>query len=321
MADNGYIYAVARIRSQELHLLNAQFLESLVSSGSEEAALKMLAEKGWGSEGQNAEEILTGEEQKIWDLIGELVKDLSVFDVFRYENDYHNLKAAIKEACTAGTHPGIYMKGGTIDPSLLETAMAERSFEDIPQEMRAPAEEAMDVLLKTRDGQLCDCIIDRAALTEIRKAGKASKSDLLGLYGELVCATGDIKTAVRGSRTGKDKSFLLEALAPCSTLDVTRLAEAASDSSEALNAYIAATSYSDALDELKKSLSAFECWCDNLLIEKIRPQLHNSFGLDPLAAFILARRMEIKSVRIILTGLRNDMPGNVNRERVRETYV
>ncbi len=76
-----------------------------------------------------------------------------------------------------------------------------------------------------------------------------------------------------------------------------------------------------ALDELKKSLSAFECWCDNLLIEKIRPQLHNSFGLDPLAAFILARRMEIKSVRIILTGLRNDMPGNVIRERVRETYV
>ena len=31
----------------------------------------------------------------------ELVEDASVFDVFLYGNDYHNLKAAIKEAVKA----------------------------------------------------------------------------------------------------------------------------------------------------------------------------------------------------------------------------
>ncbi|MFA6848612.1 MAG: V-type ATPase subunit, partial [Lachnospiraceae bacterium] len=61
--------------------------------------------------------------------------------------------------------------------------------------------------------------------------------------------------------------------------------------------------------------------CDSYLIEQIQPQLHNSFGIDPLAAYILARRMEIKSVRIILTGKRNDLPDESIRGRVRETYV
>ena len=35
----------------------------------------------------------------IRDRINELVEDMSVFDVFLYANDYHNLKAAIKERC------------------------------------------------------------------------------------------------------------------------------------------------------------------------------------------------------------------------------
>lgn len=321
MADHGYIYAVSRIRSHEQQLLTTPFLDSLESSGGEEAAIRLLNGHGWGTAGQSAEEILEGEEQKTWEFIGELVSDLSVFNVFRYENDYHNLKAAIKEACTAGTHPGIYLEDGTFPSRKMEDAMAGREFEELPERMREPARKAMDTLLQTRDGQLCDCIIDRAALEAIREAGRTSGSDLLALYGELTAATGDIKTAVRALRTGKDKEFLRSALADCGTLDTGTLAEAASDSTEALYSYLSSTSYSGAVDELKKSPSSFERWCDDLLIIRIRPQLTNCFGLDPLAAYILARRMEIKSVRIILTGLRNGMSDSVIRERVRATYV
>ena len=72
---------------------------------------------------------------------------------------------------------------------------------------------------------------------------------------------------------------------------------------------------------MKESLSAFERWCDNLMIRRIRPQLHNAFGLGPLAAYILARENEIKSVRIVLSGKKNELPEESIRERVRETYV
>ncbi|WP_130836207.1 V-type ATPase subunit [Lachnoclostridium sp. Marseille-P6806] len=320
MAKDSYIYAVARIRSHELQLLNAAFMEQLLAAPDEAGCLRLLSEHGWGTPDMSAEQMLDGETEKTWELIRELVGDLSVFHVFLYENDYHNLKAAIKEACTGGRHPGIYVENSVFPACMLEEAVESRSFGDLPEHMREPAERAMDTLLSTRDGQLCDCIIDRAALCAIRKAGAETGSELLALYGELTAAIGDIKTAVRALRTGKSLEFLRTSLAPCATLDEARLSEAA-ESMEALVAYLDTTIYADAVPELEKSPAAFECWCDNYLIRRIRPQLSNSFGIDPLAAYILARRMEIRSVRIILTGKRNDMAESLIRGRVRETYV
>ena len=72
-------------------------------------------------------------------------------------------------------------------------------------------------------GQLCDIIIDKAALDAIYHAGKSSGNEFLKLYAELTVAAADIKTAVRASRTGKDRAFLEQALAPCDTLDITCL--------------------------------------------------------------------------------------------------
>ena len=57
------------------------------------------------------------------------------------------------------------------------------------------------------------------------------------------------------------------------------------------------------------------------MMRAIRPQIHNPFGLGPLAAFILARDNEIKTVRMILAGKRNKLSADMIRERVRETYV
>ena len=135
----------------------------------------------------------------------------------------------------------------------------------------------------------------------------------------MACA--DIKIAVRASRTGKSREFLERALAPCDSLDIRRLTEAALEGGEAVEHYLYTTEYHEGAAEMKQSLSAFERWCDNLMIQRIRPQLYNAFGIGPLAAYILARESEIKSVRIVLSGKKNHLPDQSIRERVRETYV
>ncbi len=316
-----YIYAVARIRSKELGLLDAAFMDGLLAAPDESACLKMLQEKGWGQAGMTTDQILSEQETKTWELMSELVKDMSVFDVFLYQNDYHNLKAAIKEACRGGVHQGIFLSHGTIDPKEIETAIAERDYQRLPEEMRAPAQEAMELLLKTRDGQLCDSCIDRAAMEAIYYAAKKAGGEILPLYGELTVVTANIKVAIRAALTGKDMEFTRRGLIPCDSIDIEELLQAAYAGEEALIAFFERTQYAEAAGELKKSPAEFERWCDNLLIRKIRPQLHNSFGIDPLAAYILARENEIKTVRIILAGKRNDLPEEELRGRIRETYV
>lgn len=317
-----YIYAVARIRSRELSLLNEAVISQLCAAATEEDCLRILNEKNWGNPDLSSEEMFQEENKKTWALIRELVPDkMEIFDVFRLEKDYHNLKAAIKESCIGGIHPGIFAQGGTIPAADIQKAVAESDYEALPKTMRQVAQEAKETLLQTRDGQLCDIMIDRAAMEQIRLAGEKTREPLLKDYGELVCATGDIKIAVRAAKTGKDKQFLDKALAPCSTLDVAALAQAASAGIEAVIAYLDHTVYADAIEELSQSVASFERWCDNRMIRTIKPQIHNPFGIGPIAAYILARDNEIKTVRIILAAKRNSLPEEMLRERVREMYV
>lgn len=98
------------------------------------------------------------------------------------------------------------------------------------------------------------------------------------------------------------------------------LSASAVESLDAVYAYLDRTVYADAVPEIKHP-SAFERWCDNKLIRSIRPQIHNPSSIGPLAAYILARENEIKSVRIILSGKLNHLSEESVRERVREMYV
>lgn len=323
MAKPDYIYAVARIRAKELLCFGSPAMEQLMACKTYEECLRMLNEKGWGdgSAGQTPESLLDGERNKTWEQLRELVEDMSVFDVFLYANDYHNLKAAIKENYAPSHGADIYSSNGTIDPAVFRQAADEHDFSVLPAGMRDAAEEAMSVLRETGDGQLCDIIIDKAALNAILQAGKASGDPLLAFYAEHTVATANIKTAVRCQKTGKSLDFIRRALAKCDTLDVSLLAQASVESFDAIIAYLNTTEYSGAAEALTQSASAFERWCDNRLIEKIRPQKYETSTIGPLSAWLLARENEIKTVRILLSGKRNGLSDDAIRERLREMYV
>ena len=110
MSDIDFTFAVARIRALEVSLLNATAIEQLIACPTEENCLQVLAEKGWGDSDTplEADAMLNRETEKTWNTIREMGIDMSVFDVLSYPNEFHNLKAAIRETCRKGKHPGIY---------------------------------------------------------------------------------------------------------------------------------------------------------------------------------------------------------------------
>lgn len=321
MTDNQYIYAVARIRSKELSLLSKQVIDQLMACRSYHDCIRLLTDKGWACEGKSPEEFLSLEREKTWALIRELVDDMSVFNVFLIGNDYHNLKASIKQVCVSDDVPNVFISNATISPDLILNAVREKDFSALPESMRLPAEEAYEIQLKTRDSQLCDVILDRAALEDIHRIGAKSDVELFKGYAELKCVAANINIAIRSCQTGKSLDFLKRALAPCDTLDVQLLTDAALQGRDSIYDYLSTTVYADAVDALKKSPSSFEKWCDDRLMVHVQPEKYNPFTVAPLAAYILARETEIKSVRIILSGKLNDLPEDIIRERLREMYV
>ena len=326
MADKQFPYAVARVRVKELSLLNNQIIEQLIGAGSYEDCLRLLSEKGWtGESGSSAnaslEEILQNERKKTWDFVSEILDDLTPFDVFLYQNDFHNLKAAIKSVCSGLKRDNVYLSGGRVPAETIYKACSEKEFSLLPENMREAAEKAYHTFLETSDGQLSDMIIDKAALEAIFKAGQKSDSDVIREYAELICATSNIKTALRCAMVHKKAGFIEEILADCRSLDKKMLAKAAGTSVEEIYEYLDKTRYGSAVELIRQSPSAFEKWCDDILTEKIRPQKANPFTIGPIAAYILARENEIKTVRVVLLCKKNGIAESVIRERMRAMYV
>lgn len=322
MPEKQYIYAVARIRSKELQLLDDQFINQLMAAPGYNKCLKLLLDKGWAKEGiTELEQMLKHEQEETWDFISDLVEDMSVFDVLLLPKDYHNLKAAIKMVYTGSEDENIFLHHGSIDAGTILEAVKSQDFTLLPEHMRSAAGEAYRVLTETGDGQLCDLIIDKAALEAIYSAGKEQSDEVLKLFAEMKTASANIKVAVRAQRTGKSLEWIQRALAPCDTLDVEILARAAVSGFDEICEYLMQTEYAEGVDELKRSLSHFERWCDDRLIQRIQPQKYNPFTLGPLAAYLLARDNEIKTVRIILLGKLNEISEEAIRERLRIMYV
>lgn len=323
MAKQEYTYAVARIRAKEVSLFSKSVIEQLLTCKTEQQCLQFLSEKGWGDADTplETEAILTREREKTWELMRELADDMSVFDVLSYPDLFQNLKAAVKAAVSGSEHLDIFVQDTAISGEEMLDIVKSKEFGRLPEFMAQAAREAYDTLLHTRDGQLCDVMIDKAALDAIYAAGLKAEDDLIREYAESTVAVADIKIAVRSQKTAKSLEFMKKAMAECGTISVDRLAHAALNGMEAIQEYLSGTVYAQGAEALKESPSAFECWCDNRIIETIKPQIRNPFSIGPLVAYVIARENEIKTVRIILSGKLNELPEKSIRERIREMYV
>lgn len=324
MSKTKYTYAVARIRALEVSLLTNAVIEQLLACKSAEQALQLLVEKGWGdltAGTLDADEVLNKEEEKMWQTIREVAPDMHVFDVLSLPKLYHNLKAAIKEVCTEVENKNIFYDDCEIPGEEMFALVQNKEFDKLPSNMPATAREAFDTLLHTRDGQLCDLIIDHATLEAMLEAGKKSGEKIIEEYAQTAVAIADIKIAVRSQKTGKNAEFMKKAMVNCSEINVDQLTQAALAGAEEIAQYLEGTSYREGADALRISPSAFERWCDNKMTDSMRSQKYESFSVGPLLAYLLARQNEIKTVRIILTGKQNEFPDEAIRERIREMYV
>lgn len=322
MKPQDFTYAVSRIRMRETKLFSSKTIETLISQKDYQSVIRALSELGFGDDTTSDENnIISCEQNKLWRLMSELVEDISVFDVFRIQNDFHNLKAAIKAVYANVDAESYFIEGGTIDSALINSSVKNREFSQLPEFLSLAASEASEVLLKTGDGQLCDIIIDKACLNTVNSIGKNSQYSVIKDYAELFIASANIKIAVRASKLNKSYDFYMNALADCDTLDKVILAKSAVKGFEDICSYLLNTKYKASVDYIKKSMSQFEKWCDDLLINGMKSQKYEPFSIGPLVAYVLAKQNEIKAVRLILIAKLNGLDDAKISERIREMYV
>ena len=318
-----YTYGVARIRALESSLFTDDTIAALLQCRTYEDCINFLRDKGWGNGSleQTLPEMLSEEKAKTQKVINDLVEDRDAINILTIKDEFHNLKAAIKQVCTSDETEDIYYTHCKLDPEFLQNCIKQGEYSSLPDNMASAAKEATEVLLKTGSGQLCDVIIDRATLQAIRDAGIHSENSLIQKYADSQVMIADIKMAVRCATTGKDSEFAKKCLVPCNGVSVTDLTLAVENGMEGVCDYLESAGFSDAVEALRKSKSVFECWCDNKIIEDIKPEKYHAFTIGPIVAYMIARENEIKTVKIILSGKLNGFDNEFIKERIRVMYA
>lgn len=324
MKDTDYAYGVARIRANEKKLLSSQDIESLIACPNLSAAAQQLERLGWTERRDGGFDISAAvrkQNEQLWTLLCESVPDREILKALTVQNDFFNLKAALK-AMFSGTQPErLFAYPTSLDLEELREAVFSHRFSALDGDFAKALQSAYDAAGTTLSGQSADVIIDRAALEYLQKTAKSGKCPLVYEIAAFTAAAANVKVAFRSMRTEKSRSFLETAVAECELLDREELIEAALKGENALTAFLYKTDLEKGARLLLKSSAAFEKWCDDEVLEKAKKAKYMFFGFEPICAYYFAKQAEIKSVRVIFGAKESGAPDSVIRERVRALYV
>ena len=323
MPVRSYGFAIGNLRAKETALLTRADMMQLSSAPDTDALYGLLKDKGIGSDAADIPGLLTQETEKLWKYITDNAPDMDAFSPFLLENDYHNYKAILKSVIRGTNYDGLLILPAVTDVKVLERAVKEKRFDLLSDEMKKPAAEAYDVLLATGDSQLADCMIDAGCMSAQMAAAKASKNRIVMDSITVTVFYGNMKAALRAVKAGKSAAFLDTVLTETGVISKRAMIKAALDGEEALLALMQKATQvggAAAAEAYQKSAAMFEHFADDRLMKTAKKCKYITSGPEPLIGYMLARKAEIKNLRILYSGVATGMPSESIMERLREVY-
>ncbi|HQM02377.1 MAG TPA: V-type ATPase subunit [Ruminococcus flavefaciens] len=314
MSGTNYANAVGAVRAMESSLLSRNDIDQLIAARTNADLQAMLASKKNTDTPQNTL-------QQVWELIQNYAPDCEELKILLYRNDFHNLKAVIKAMIHNRDPKLYYIEPSNVSIDELKEAVSKKEYDILPVYMRETAAQAYKLVTETLDGQLSDMLIDKACLEAMKKSADELGNGFMQEYAKLIADCVDIKTAYRSCLMKKTLPFIEKALCGCGKIDKEDLARAAAEGTDTLFAYLENTSFSDGAALLKSSPAQFEKWCDDIITEHAESARMMAFGIEPLAAYFIAKEAEIKDLRILTVCKESGTDNDTITERMRKLYV
>lgn len=332
--NKDYVFASSRVRGAEKNLLTREKAEKMADSRSVAEALKILADLGYGAEEdkeaaaeENIDGLLAKELRKAYDLILSIAPDKKELYPFLYPYDYHNLKVILKAEFTDQEAGPYLMEIGTLDPRTLSVMVRERSFLAMSSIMREAVLSAVEVFSRTKDPQIIDFILDKACYAEMLLSAQQSGNRYLTDYVRLSIDAVNLKTFARLREMKRPWDFFSKVYLPGGRIPEKLFTGSWDEGWEGIAEKLlpyglmeAASLGGTALRETGR-FTVLEKLCDDCIMNFAKEAKYVSFGVEPLAAYLIAREGEIRLARIVLAGLSQGLTREQIGERMRKTYV
>ncbi|MDD4080543.1 MAG: V-type ATPase subunit [Eubacteriales bacterium] len=325
MPQPSIAYAIGRVRSLARKPLAGAQLERLLVASDYDEARHILTEMGWAEiEDKGVEATSAALLEKNCKLIQDISPQPEVTDSFMLRHDAQNLKALFKARVLEVT-PEALSECGTIPVSLLSHAVAEHSYNKLPE----PFARAMNDLEKQAavkvDPMLIDVRVDQALFELITGRMEKVQSKTVREYFRAKADFVNALTYLRMRDMDLKGTELSELLVSGGKLS-PRIWKKVIESPDRLQTLFRRfgeemqAALTRALAD-RRALPALERAADDYLLALFRPYRNEPFAIEVLPGHLLALEREAAAVRLILAGKRSQFEPELIRERLREAYV
>ncbi len=323
MAKNSLVYSNARVKALENTFLTNEKIVRMAYSDSLEDGIKVLMESSYGggivADAKNYDEILQAEDRKVSEFVFDAMPDGQGMETFAVKSDYHNLKAIVKgKYMRLDDIDFMLMPKGNLDPKEIKDMIYADDYSMLSESMQKAL---MTIDSARADGntspRFIDLTLDKACYIDIMAMLKKAKNKFMTAYWQTNIDMMNISAFVRASKAGEVDAFK-ESFIEGGKLDISFF----NTDTQGVLDKLAYSPYPQIAEALKAGdFVSFERIWDNSLINIFKEGRNDIFSVAPIAGFYVAKKIEIKIVRMICILLKNDVEKDVIKDRLRELYA
>ena len=328
-----FIQPSVRIRNLEKKLLTKIQFERLYEADDLQDSIRHLNETVYSEDlakidrAENFEMALSSSLNKTYSEVLSFCPVKELVDVLTYRFAFHNIKVIVKEKILQENFEHIYSKVHYEDLDNLrkqfETEKGEKGtwYEDTVIQAYKTFEE-------TKDPEKIEFFIDKRYFEKVLEISKKLELDLVEEYFRAMIDFINIRTFIRCKRQEQDISVLKEALIQGGYIDIDDISTYFyKEIQDLVNAYKNTKIGKSLFLGLKGynetgRLLLFEKHMENYLTNLLKERVKRMpYGPEIIFAYVHAKEIEIKNLRIALVGRANGLSPDFIKERLRETYV
>ena len=329
MKQSSYHELNPLVRLKELELLTPDLLERMLKAEDLADVETLFRGTIYGEYlteefSESFEEALGHAQEDLLKELVEIVPDPKVVWIYTMRFTFHNLKALIKAELLDQNFDELFIYDGFYSLEQIKTAIRTGQASGLPSFLLESIQEVREHFEESNSLQGIDIILDRKYLYSQRKiADSIDESELTKEVVSFIDFT-NILMVARGIKQKRSRNFMSTALSSHGSILKEELLDCVEGDLEQFTNYLKTTSYGEMMETIIQNnvinLSQLERLCDDYLTSFYETAQTQAFGPLPVLALLNAKAIEIKNLRLIITGKRVGLSEEQIKERMRETY-
>lgn len=323
--ESKYAYSFGVVKELERSLLTKDKFDRLIEAKDIDELFKLLIETAYSeATAENFESVLNKELKKVYLTLSKFAPDKQFIELFFLEYDFHNLKVLLKAKLQEkiGVEE-LFVELGEIGKEKMSAFLRLELSEIIKQlgDYSEIIQEIENKFAQIKDPRIIENILDRALFEKMYSYTNDNEllKEIVAIYADIA----NFKIAVRSKNLVRAKDLIV--FVPHGKVSAK---EAGTFYERGLEYFIKElTKYYEKI--IPQALEYYEKWRSWLLLEKladdyiIKKLRERSFyvGVEPLIGYLLAKKTEIKLLRMLIVGKLANLDIAKIKAQWRELYV